>query len=304
MGGAFDRELRDLFALQNEITSRIAVALNLELIAVEAARPTEHLDALDYILRARAASYKPPSRNKYAESINLNERALALDPHSAAAQSYLAIALTARVLDNMTDTADADIARAEVLAGQALASSPGSSLAHFAKGQVLRAQRRPEEAISEYQTVIAVNRNWMNALAAISWCELYTGSIERVIPNLEQVIRLRPRDPFIGAWYNRIGTVHLLQSRFDEAILWFEKARSANPALSSIRANLASAHGLKGETEPAVVELAEARRLSGDDRYSSIVRLRTARYWGVPAVRTLFEATYFAGLRKAGMPEE
>src|SRR6516162_9859848 len=105
----YDGDTLDIFALQNEITSRIAVALNLELIGAEAARPTEDPDALDYILRGRAVSYRPPSREKYAESISLNERALALDPRSVAAQSYLAIALTARVLDNMTDTATADI---------------------------------------------------------------------------------------------------------------------------------------------------------------------------------------------------
>jgi hypothetical protein len=61
--------------------------------------------------------------------------------------------------------------------------------------------------------------------------------------------------------------------------------------------------------ERAAASLAEARRLSSDDRYSSIARLSTvgysgAGYWGVPKVRALFEATYFAGLRKAGMPEE
>ena len=51
--------------------------------------------------------------------------------------------------------------------------------------------------------------------------------------------------------------------------------------------------------------LAEARRLSGDDRYSSLARLQAVvGYWGVPRVRALFEATYFAGLRKAGVPEE
>jgi hypothetical protein len=55
----------------------------------------------------------------------------------------------------------------------------------------------------------------------------------------------------------------------------------------------------------AVAELAEARRLSADDRYSSLARLHAViGYWGVPKVRALFEATYFAGLRKAGMPEE
>jgi Flp pilus assembly protein TadD len=98
--------------------------------------------------------------------------------------------------------------------------------------------------------------------------------------------------------------VHLLQSRTDEAIIWLEKARNAAPAHPSFRANLASAYGLKGETERAAAELAEARSLSGDDRHSSIARLQAARYWGVPKIRALFEATYFAGLRKAGMPEE
>jgi TolB-like protein len=300
----FDREIGDLFALQDEITRQIAIALSLEIVGVEACRPVEHADALDYILRARAASLRPPSHEKYSEAISLNERALLLDPRSVAAQSNLATALTARVLDNMTGTASADIARAEALAAQALASSPRSPLALFAKGQVLRAQRRPEEAMYEYETVIAVNRNWVNALAAISWCKLYTGRVEQVIPDLEHAIRLSPRDPFIGAWYNRIGTVHLLQSCPDKAIQWFQRAQGANPVLSSVYANLAAAHALKGETEVGVAKLAEARRLSSDDRYSSIVRLQAIRYWGVPRVRSLFEATYFAGLRKLGVPED
>ena len=103
--------------------------------------------------------------------------------------------------------------------------------------------------------------------------------------------------------------MHLLQSRVDEAIVWFETARSANPVLSSIRANLASAHALKDHTERAAAELAEARRLSGDDRYSSIARLKAAGLigsgsCGVPKIRALFEAISFAGLRKAGMPAE
>jgi hypothetical protein len=54
----------------------------------------------------------------------------------------------------------------------------------------------------------------------------------------------------------------------------------------------------------ATAELAEARRLSGDDRFSSIARLRAVGYFGVPKVVALYKATYFVGLRKAGMPEE
>ena len=131
----FDGDAGDLFALQDEIASWIAVALDLELVEAEASRPTVHPDALDYILRGRAARLKPPSRENRAEAIDMFERALALDPESIAAQSWLAIELTARALDWMAGTAAADIARAGGLAERALAASPRSSPARFARAR-------------------------------------------------------------------------------------------------------------------------------------------------------------------------
>jgi tetratricopeptide (TPR) repeat protein len=229
---------------------------------------------------------------------------LALDQHSFAAQSWLAIALMAPVLDVMTRTAAADILRADGLAERALAASPRSSLAHYAKGQVLRAQRRNEQAIPEYETVIALNRNWAAAYAHLGQCKLLTGSIEKTILLQEQAIRLSPRDSGIGLWYYRIGLVHLLQSRVDDVFLWLERARNAGPGLPYVHACLASAYALKGEAKRAAAELAEARKLSSDDRYSSVYHLRSVGDFGVPKIRSLYEATYFAGLCKAGMPEE
>ena len=96
----------------------------------------------------------------------------------------------------------------------------------------------------------------------------------------------------------------MLQSRIDEAILWLEKSRTANPGRPLARAWLASAYGAKGETERAVAELAEAHRLSSDHSYSSIAHLQASGYFGVLKVHELHETTYFAGLRKAGMPEQ
>jgi len=87
----FDGEIGDLFALQNEITSRIAIALNVELSRREAARSTEQPDALDYLLRGRAAYWDwqgARSRDRFAETTRLFERALALDPRSGEAKSW------------------------------------------------------------------------------------------------------------------------------------------------------------------------------------------------------------------------
>jgi len=300
----FDGNTGDLFALQDEISTRIAVALNLELPAAEAARPTEHPDALDYILRARATVMKPPTPETRAERITMYERALALDPQSVEAQSWLANALAGRVLANMTHSAAADIKRAIALTNQALASSPNSPLAHNAKGQVLRAQGRYTEAISEYEAVLAADRNFVYAFFALGQCKLLTGSIEETIPLVQRAIRLSPRDPELGVWYQQIGRVHLLQSRTEEAITWLEMARNHTPANAVIRAELASAYALNSETERAATELAEARRLSPDDRYMSITRLKAFAQLWAPKIRAIAEPTYFAGLRKAGVPEE
>jgi hypothetical protein len=144
------------------------------------------------------------------------------------------------------------------------------------------------------------------ALNGLGWCKLNAGAIESVTPLVEQAIRLNPRDPLIGVLYGLIGTVHLLQSRIDEAIVWFERSRSVMPTAPLHYIRLASAHALSGETERAAAELAEARRLAAGDLFSGIARLKAmpGPWQGVPKIRALFESTYFAGLRKAGMPEE
>ncbi|MBV9152610.1 MAG: tetratricopeptide repeat protein [Alphaproteobacteria bacterium] len=300
----FDNAADDLFALQDQVTSQIAVALNLELIGAEAARPAAHPDALDYILRGRAAHYhyQGSTPERFAEAIRFFELALSVDPASVDAQALLALALIGRVFEQMSDNAGADFERAEQLLEQALASSPTHALAHFAKGQVLRAQNRFEAAIPEYEAAIALNRNWVVAIAAFGICKFYTGAIEEAIPSQEQAIRLSPRDPRAPNWHWRIGMIHLLQSRVREAILSLERARSGNPRLAGPHAWLASGYALNGDVDRAAVELAEARRLSRDGRYSSLARLRAAQSYG--KVQELAEETFFAGLRKAGVPEE
>ena len=174
---------------------------------------------------------------------------------------------------------------------------------------MLRVQGRHEEAISEYETVLVFNRNSVHAIADSGRCKIFIGQIDEAIPAQEQAIRLSPRDPMIGFWHFRIGQAHLLQSRIDEAILWFEKARGANPEIPSFRAYLASGYALQGDTGRAAAELFEARSLDREGTFSSIahIRLRDSlnqNRGARPTIRALFEATYFAGLRKAGMPEE
>jgi len=316
----FDRAVGDMFALQNDVTSRIAVALNLELVAAEAARPSEKPDALEYILRGRAANAKPPTRESKVESIGFYERAVAADPGSIDAQSRLADGLAGRVLDGMSDSPAEDIKRAEALLAPALATSPRNPFLHYIKGQVSRAlaqgpfgldaearSARFADAIPEYEIYLATNPNDVGVLAHLAWCKFMTGAEEEAIPLLEKAIRLSPRDPRLYLFYTRLGTVHLFQGHVDEAILWLEKARRDNPPFPAPHWQLAAAYGLKDDTARAKAELAEAQetlKRRNDDRFGTIALVRKNSDWNTPVLHERFEEFVITGLHKAGLPEE
>jgi adenylate cyclase len=99
----FDGDAGDLFAMQNTITGRIARAVDAEVITAEARRPAEHPDALDYILRGRSAYNHWPIRDNYAQPVRLFEQALALNPRSVEAQTWMASVLATRALRRQTD---------------------------------------------------------------------------------------------------------------------------------------------------------------------------------------------------------
>jgi adenylate cyclase len=317
----FDRAIGDLFALQNDITSRIAVALNVELVAAEAARPSEKPDALEYVLRGRAAmTMGPPTREGYAEAIGFFEQALALDPNSIDPQRWLTLALTNRVLNGLSASQAEDLRRAEALLAPALAATPRDPFLHYVKGQMLRAlaQRafglsgearvaRFADAIPEYETMLAANPNAVGVLASLAWCKFMTGAEDEAIPLLEKAIRLSPREPGLYVWYFWLGIVHLFNERLDDAILWLEKARRANPSLPEAHSLLAAAYGLKGDAARAAAELAEfyeAAKGHAASRFTTIALVRKNGDLNTPLLHDRFERLLIAGLRKAGMPEE
>jgi len=298
----FDHDLGDLFALQDEITSRIAIALNLKILRREAARPTDNPNALDYVLRGRGMLSGPLSKENTNEAVTLFENALAIDPNAVDAAAWAAITLTVRMTDELSGSPDVDLKRAEELTDQALAAAPDSALAHYANAQVLRAQSRCNEAILEYQKVLAIDRNRAPAYAHVGWCKFLTGSVDEAIPYFERAIRLSPYGPGVSPWYARIGLIQLLQSQTDQAIAALEKARNENARLPFVHVFLAAAYGLRGQSERARTELAEARKLGSTQ--SNLAKIEKSTWFENPKIRALVETTYLAGLRKAGMPEE
>jgi adenylate cyclase len=297
----FDRDVGDLFALENSITARIARALQSQLAIAEARRPTDHPDALDFILRGRAVLARPISKQNTKQAQVLFARALALDPQSADAAAWLGATLMFGVTDELSDTPDEDLHRAEILVTQALEFSPNNALAHYVKGQVLFAQSRCAEAIPEYETAISLDRSRAPAYARLGWCKFLTGAVGAAIPYFEDAIHLGPHEPAIALWYGRMGIIYLLQSHTDEAISWLERANSENGQIGFVHAYLAAGYALKGEIDRAHSELAEAQRLS--KTYSSLASVRKSNWFDDPKIRALAEVNFFPALRHAGLPE-
>ncbi|MBV8122027.1 MAG: adenylate/guanylate cyclase domain-containing protein [Alphaproteobacteria bacterium] len=297
----FDRDFGDLFALENNITARIARALQSQLAIAEARRPTDHPDALDYILRGRAVLTRPISKENTKQAQVLFAKALALDPQSAEAAAWLAATLMFGVTDELSDAPDEDLHRAESLVVQALAFSPNNALAHYVKGQVLFAQSRCGEAIPEYETAIALDHSRAPAYARLGWCKFLTGAVDQAIPYFEEAIHLGPHEPSIAPWYGRMGAIYLLQSHVDEAIGWLEKANSENPRLAYVHAYLAAGYALKGDLQRAHTELVQAQSLN--KLYSSLASVRKSAWYDDPKIRALAEANYFPALLRAGLPE-
>ena len=95
--------------------------------------------------------------------------------------------------------------------------------------------------------------------------------------------------------------MELLQGKTDDALPWLEKARSENARLPFVHAYLAAAYAIKGDTERAAKELAEAQRLGPG--YKSLAAVKKSIWYDNPKIRAFAEATYFPGLRRAGLAE-
>ncbi|HEX3416174.1 MAG TPA: tetratricopeptide repeat protein, partial [Stellaceae bacterium] len=250
----------------------------------------------------------PPTRASYADAIGFFEKALAFDPNSIDPQRWLAFALTSRMLDGLSAAPAEDFRRAEAVLASALGAAPRDPLLHYVKGQILRAVAQGlappfrlsaearvagfADAIPEYETMLAANPNDVRGLANLAWCKFMTGAEEEAIPLFEKVIRLSPREPSLYLQYFRLGIVHFFRGRLDEAILWLEKARRANPRFAVAHSLLAAALGVKGDAVRAAAELAEyyeAAKGHADSRFATIALVRKNGDLNTPALHDRFE---------------
>ena len=302
----FDAARADLFQVQDEIVTRLAHAMELQLTEAEAARlkrtPTANPSAEDLALQCVAAVQKGGYGGKESEAgYGLCEQALALDPNNVRALTYLSIKF------RMGVGAKADLKRADELVSQALALDRNFAQPHVAKAYILLDQRRLDEAIAEYERALALDPALMEAVEGLSWDHLFLGQFEKSLEFSDKAIRLSPHDPSLGSWYHVRAAANFGLTRYDRAIERARRAIAINPNTNPwSRLNLIAALALSGHEAEAHEALQNyLASVPGGPNTIAAWKAVAAPYTSMHSPRYLetFDR-YFDGLRKAGLPEE
>jgi TolB-like protein len=289
----FERDLTDVFALQDEVTLAVVSAIQPKIlqteIALSARRRPENLTAYDFFLRAIQQSF-PVTREGLAEAIRLARRALELDPFGRAASLASVFHLNNVFFGYSTDP-KFELKEAVRLSRLALRIDDGDP-STLAGASLISAYvvRDSESALEMADRAVALNPNSFNAWSCRGWVYRAAGLPQEAVRSFERGIRMSPVDPTMFAG---MGMALVELRRFDEAIVAGKKAQRLNPSHSYAYLCRASAFahlGRDAEAREAAARLLEVNPAFTISGWSA---------WGGQSNAQLVTE----GLRKAGLPE-
>ena len=298
----FDKPVADLFDMQDEIVSRLANALDAQLMAAEARRAesTPHPSSMDAYFQGRAYMNKGMAPESLAKAQQFFARALALDPQNTAALTSVALADAAIGATNFTDDRAVRLAASEAAATKAISLAPDYALAHMALGIVYILTDRAAQGIAECEQALALDRNLTDAHALIGWGKLNLGRAAETEGHVQEALRLSPRDIFAFRWMMFVGAAKLFLGADAEAVARLRRSIEANRNSPVAQFYLAAGLALLGSLDEA-----RAAAQAGLALYPNFT-LRRFRV-GAPSSNPTFLAQrerVIEGMRLAGVPPE
>jgi TolB-like protein/DNA-binding winged helix-turn-helix (wHTH) protein/Tfp pilus assembly protein PilF len=297
----FDVRRAELLQTQDDIVTRLASALHVELVQAETRRVTAvaNLDAEDLAMRCEAASYRAGAAA--APSYELCERALGVDPHNVRALIRLATYYTSRVSRVQSPNRAADLQRADSLISRALEIDAGYYAAHCLKAVVLEGTHHVRDAVLSAERCLALNPSYAGAYRTLALQYFFLAEPAKVLEYADHGIRLSPRDPESSIFLLLKGWAYFILEQDDEALVWLRRAAAASPEIPTILAGLASSLALTGHDTEARATLTQYLAYPA-------TQTRTITQWDyIPDDNPAFMKFHFRfkeGLRKAGMPEQ
>jgi TolB-like protein/cytochrome c-type biogenesis protein CcmH/NrfG len=292
----YDRDIADVFAVQDEITEAIVAAVEPHLYAAESFRaqrkPPDSLDAWDLVMRA-LSHYWRVTRQDNTVAQALLEKAIDIDPRYGKALGLLA---TSRIFGAHMGWADMASAMPDATreALAAVEADGEDAWAHHGLAYSYLFARRFDDAIAEFELALRLNPNFAlsQAFYAVTLC--YAGRYEEGDVAIRRALRLSPRDPLAATYYGLGAYIQYAGRRYDEAIhLARESLRQRGDFVGAHRV-LTAAAGMSGDRELAALALQGLRQAQPNVSLAWIAR-------ELPMKQAEDREHYLDGLRRAGL---
>jgi TolB-like protein len=292
----YDRDLVDVFAVQDEITDAIVTAIEPQIYVAENFRsrrkPPNSVDAWDLVMRALSHHWRV-TRCDSAAAQGLLEKAIAIDPNYGQA---LALSATNHMFGVHLGWADiatvAPIAERAALA--AIAADSEDAWAHTALGSVYFSTRRLDDSLAEFELALQLNPNFSLAQGYYGLALSYSGRWQDAYVATQRAIRLSPRDPSSAIYYGVATYAQFVGKNYSEAIALAREATRQRGDLTGAYRVLTVAAGMAGQIDVAKAALLELRRTQPN---ISLAWISTQLPWRLDSDRE----HYLEGFRRAGL---
>ena len=250
----YDRDLTDIFAVQDDVTRRIVDALKVTLSPAERTRLTDsgtpNIDAYDCYLRGRELlGLNPKNRERFEQSTKLFMRALELDPSYSQAYAALSMAYNLDYQNRWSDNPDNSLQLAKHNAEQAIEKDPNEPFARLVASWAAMFEKDLDRAKSEVDIALSLNPNFSGAYASLGSIHTYSGRPLEAILALEHATRLDPA--FRSGHLHFLSMAYLLAGKYDTAVALLKERIRLIPGTDFSRVLLASALGHLHEVDEA-----------------------------------------------------
>ena len=288
----YDGEVKDMFAVQDDITQKVVGALAIKLSDIERqralAKPPDNLQAYDYLQRGREY-LRRNTRADNREARRMFETALQLDPSYATAYVGLGYTYVAAAFSGWTEQVMESVLKAKEYGQKALELDGASGEAHALLGTVYLNLGEGERAIAEIRQAIELNPNDAKSYAMLGGALTYSGKAQEAIEPFELAMRLNP-DMDVGR-FNPVGWAYYLVGRYEDAVKVQEAALRRSPDDYYVHAGLAASYAQLGRD-------IDAKRAAEDT-------LRTWPFFSSVEFASQFSSVNYvaivSGLSKAGL---
>jgi TolB-like protein/Flp pilus assembly protein TadD len=295
----YDRDLEDIFAVQDEVTRAIVTTIEPTLAETERQRarrkPPESLDVWEAYQRGLWHLYQLTA-DGLAQGIVFLQRAIENDPDFAPAHAGVALAFYYKVILGFSGERERDLDQAREAGNRAVLLDASDCFAHMALGRTCTVRGEHDAAVRHCDRAIRLNPSYSWAHFGRAHSLWMSGRAEEALPSNAEAMRLSPHDPLLWAFLASRSLALTMLGRCEEALDWARRALELpNATLYASVAELA-ALGILGRDDEAAAALARARRFKPDVTRKFIDLV-------LPITDPGYHARFIEGLRKAGVPE-